>query len=92
MEPARNRPEGVITVDDVRRLATALPEVTERTSYGTPAFWFDSTASSSMNSPNCSSRRGMPAPRSACAQPESEHGSIPQALEDATVVVCTAGP
>ncbi|HJA38440.1 MAG TPA: MmcQ/YjbR family DNA-binding protein [Candidatus Brevibacterium intestinigallinarum] len=38
MEPARNRPEGVITVDDVRRLATALPEVTERTSYGTPAF------------------------------------------------------
>ena len=27
------------TEDDVRRLATALPEVTERTSYGTPAFY-----------------------------------------------------
>lgn len=25
--------------DDVGRLATALPEVTERTSYGTPAFY-----------------------------------------------------
>ncbi|MGW0482678.1 MmcQ/YjbR family DNA-binding protein [Nonomuraea sp. NPDC003214] len=27
------------TEDDVRRLATALPEVTERISYGTPAFY-----------------------------------------------------
>ncbi|KAA9393538.1 hypothetical protein FCK90_11660 [Kocuria coralli] len=27
------------TEDDVRRLATALPEVAERTSYGTPAFY-----------------------------------------------------
>ena len=27
------------TEDDVRRLAMALPEVTERTSYGTPAFY-----------------------------------------------------
>lgn len=27
------------TEDDVRRLATALPEVTERASYGTPAFY-----------------------------------------------------
>lgn len=27
------------TEDDVRRLATALPQVSERTSYGTPAFY-----------------------------------------------------
>lgn len=27
------------TEDDVRRFAMALPEVTERTSYGTPAFY-----------------------------------------------------
>ena len=27
------------TEDDVRRLATALPNVAERTSYGTPAFY-----------------------------------------------------
>lgn len=27
------------TEDDVRRLATALPEVTEKPSYGTPAFY-----------------------------------------------------
>ncbi|GAB3475909.1 MmcQ/YjbR family DNA-binding protein [Nocardiopsis coralliicola] len=27
------------TEDDVRRLATALPEVSERTCYGTPAFY-----------------------------------------------------
>lgn len=31
------------TEDDVRRLATTLPEVTERTSYGTPAFYVAGT-------------------------------------------------
>lgn len=31
------------TEDDVRRLATALPEVAERTCYGTPAFYVAGT-------------------------------------------------
>lgn len=35
----RERRQELTTEDDVRRLATALPQVTERTCYGTQAFY-----------------------------------------------------